>query len=68
MMNITETIAATLDNYIDIAVQLGQFPEWRETISNKIATNKLLAYRDNTCIVALENFLEQVVRERLVEV
>jgi len=67
MMNITETIAATLDNYIKIAVQLGQFPEWRETISKKIATNRLLLYRDKTCIVTLEDFLERVVKERFRE-
>jgi hypothetical protein len=55
----------TLDDYISLAVHLGQDSEWRKRISEKIAANKHLIYRDRTCIAALENFLETAVKERL---
>jgi protein O-GlcNAc transferase len=65
MMGLTETIASSLDNYISLAVRLGQDPEWRKRISAEIAANKHRIYRDRTCITALEEFLEQAVKERL---
>ena len=65
MMEMTETIASTLDEYIELSVRLGQDLEWRKQISNKIAANKHLVYRDRTCITALENFIERVVREKI---
>jgi len=63
MMGLTETIASSLDNYISLAVRLGQDTEWRKKISEIIATNKHLIYRDRTCITALEEFFEHVVKE-----
>jgi protein O-GlcNAc transferase len=65
MMGMTETIASTLPEYIELAVRLGLDPEWRKQISEKIAANKHLVYRDKTCITALEDFLERVVKEKL---
>ena len=65
MMGVTETIVSSLDEYIELAVHLGLDSQWRKTISDKIATNKHLVYRDKTCITALEDFLERVVEERL---
>jgi protein O-GlcNAc transferase len=67
MMGLTETIASSLDEYIELAVRLGVDPEWRKQISNTIDANKHRAYRDTTCIHALEDFLETVVREKLHE-
>lgn len=64
MMGVTETVASTLDEYIEIAVRLGIDPNWRKTISDRIAENKHLVYRDRTCIIALEDFIERVVKER----
>jgi predicted O-linked N-acetylglucosamine transferase (SPINDLY family) len=61
MMGITETIASTLDEYIDIAVRLGGNNNWRREIQDNISKNKHLLYRDTTCIRALEDFLEQLV-------
>jgi protein O-GlcNAc transferase len=63
MMGVTETIASSLDNYISLAVRLGQDSEWREWISKKIAANKHLIYRDRTCITELEEFIETVVHK-----
>jgi protein O-GlcNAc transferase len=65
MMDVTETIAASVDDYVDIAARLGTDTEWRQRISEKISTSKNLLYQDRTCISALEDFLERAVKERL---
>jgi protein O-GlcNAc transferase len=65
MMGATDTIASSLDGYIELAIRLGLDSEWRKQISGRIAVNKQLVYRDKTCIAALEEFFERVVKERL---
>jgi protein O-GlcNAc transferase len=65
MMGLTETIADSLDNYIEIAVRLGNNSEWRNHISEKIADTKHRIYRDMKCVTALEEFFERVVKERM---
>jgi protein O-GlcNAc transferase len=64
MMGVTETIAATLDDYVDIAVRLGNDTVWRRSVSAKIAATRHLLYRDNACIKGLEDFFEKAVAER----
>jgi predicted O-linked N-acetylglucosamine transferase (SPINDLY family) len=65
MMSMQETIASSLDEYIEISVRLGLDSEWRKQISDKIAKSKHCIYQDKTCITVLEDFLERVVKERL---
>lgn len=65
MLGMQETIASSVDEYIKLAVRLGKDLEWRHQISKKIALNKHCVYRDRSCITALEDFLEQAVKERL---
>jgi len=65
MMGITETIATTKDEYIELSVRLGLDEGWRHQVSKKIAEKKHLIYRDRTCITALEEFFERVVKEKL---
>ena len=65
MMGLTETIAASVEEYVALAIQLGQDSEWRRQISEKIAGNKCSIYEDRTCIAALEDFLLTVVEQRL---
>jgi predicted O-linked N-acetylglucosamine transferase (SPINDLY family) len=65
MIGVTETIASSLDEYVSLAVKLGVDAEWRNYISDKISKTKHLAYRDKTCVFALEEFLEQAIKERL---
>lgn len=65
MMGINETIAKNPDEYIEIAVRLGQDGEWRKLVSSKIADTKHRVYRDKTCITALEDFFERIVKEKL---
>jgi protein O-GlcNAc transferase len=65
MIGLSETVVADIDEYVAVSVKLGQNSTFREQLSQKIAGNKYLAYRDKACIIALENFLERVVKERL---
>jgi protein O-GlcNAc transferase len=65
MMNVKETIASSLDEYVALAVKLGKDPELRQNISKKIADNKHHLYHDRTCLTALENFFERASKERL---
>jgi len=62
MMGVTDTIAATVDDYIAIAARLANAPAFRETIRQRIADNKHKIYRDRACITALEDFIENAVR------
>lgn len=64
MMKVEDTIAEDIDGYIEIAAKLGQDPELRNRISEKIGENKHLVYEDRTCIFAFEDFLERAVKER----
>jgi predicted O-linked N-acetylglucosamine transferase (SPINDLY family) len=63
MMNVHETIANSIDEYVDIAVKLGKDPQWRKHISDRMSENKHRVYRDTTCIRALEDFIEKAVWE-----
>lgn len=63
MMGVTETIASTLDEYIELAVRLGLDSKYRKQISEKIAANKHFIYHDQACVAALEGFLERVTKK-----
>jgi protein O-GlcNAc transferase len=63
MMGVTETIGITLNDHIEIAIKLGKNSTWRQQVSGNIKKSKHLAYSDRTCITALEDFLEKVVKE-----
>jgi predicted O-linked N-acetylglucosamine transferase (SPINDLY family) len=62
MMGITETIAATLDDYISIAARLANNPAERKALSARIKDSQHKIYRDRACISALEDFLERAAR------
>jgi predicted O-linked N-acetylglucosamine transferase (SPINDLY family) len=62
MMGVTETIASSLDEYIEIAIKLGQDADYRRLISRKIASNKYHIYHDRACIEGLEAFLENAIK------
>ena len=63
MMGVTETIAETVDDYIAIAVRLARDVPWRMAVRERMSANKQKVYRDRTCIVALEKFLNRAARE-----
>jgi protein O-GlcNAc transferase len=64
MMGVTDTIASSPDEYVDMAVRLGKDAAWRRQISQKIAAQKHRLYNDKTCIHSLENFLEKAIKEK----
>ena len=61
MMDLRETIARTVDDYVAIASRLGLDRAKRASLSSRMATSKHRVYRDGECIAALEAFLEQAV-------
>ncbi len=65
MLGVTDTIATDEAEYIEIAVRLGLDPQWRQSIINKVKQNQDRVYEDQTCVIALEEFYERVVKEHL---
>lgn len=63
MLGVTETIARTEAEYIDIAVKLGQDNNWRNSLVKKIIEHHPYLYDDKTCVEALENFYRSVVKQ-----
>jgi predicted O-linked N-acetylglucosamine transferase (SPINDLY family) len=57
LMGVTDTIAATLDEYVRLALRLACDQEWRTSVRHRIAGAKHRLYRDDACISALEEFL-----------
>ena len=64
MMDISETTARTIDEYVSIAGFLGRINAKRAELSAEIANKKRRVYRDRTCIAALEAFLDRAVRNK----
>jgi protein O-GlcNAc transferase len=59
---VTDTIAISESQYIEIAVRLGLDREWRQQISDLIASRHDDVFNDKTCVVALEDFYRQSLR------
>jgi protein O-GlcNAc transferase len=57
MMDVTDTIAGGIDDYVAIAVRLALDRTWRDVVKAKIAANLHRVMRDRACIAALEAFL-----------
>jgi predicted O-linked N-acetylglucosamine transferase (SPINDLY family) len=62
MMDMRETTARTIDEYVALAGLLGRNEAKRNELSAGIAEKKHRVYRDRHCIVALEAFLDSAVR------
>jgi predicted O-linked N-acetylglucosamine transferase (SPINDLY family) len=63
-MQVTETIAHSLDDYVAKAVGLGRDPDARHALRAKVARNKHQVFHDRSYMTALERFLEERVRSR----
>ncbi|NJO70956.1 MAG: hypothetical protein HC825_03115 [Oscillatoriales cyanobacterium RM1_1_9] len=63
VMGIVETIASSKADYIEIAIRLGEDSAYRRSISEKVNHSKHKLYNDLTPVRALEDFLNQVVRQ-----
>jgi predicted O-linked N-acetylglucosamine transferase (SPINDLY family) len=68
MLGVTETIAASATQYVDIAVRLARDPAWRMAIRDKIAATRSSILADPTPVRALEDWLDEVVRPPLAAV
>ena len=66
-MGVTETIAATIDDYVSIAVRLGKDEAWRRSLRQHIAASKHRIYCDQECIAALSDFLWQAAHDYRIE-
>lgn len=64
MMGIEETIASSKDEYVKIAVRLGQDAQYRQQISELVAQNKHKLYEDLEPITALEDFILNTVDQQ----
>ena len=62
MMDIDETVAHSVDDYIAIASRLGRDPAARAKVAARVAANKHRAYDDPSCIAALEDFMVRAAR------
>ncbi len=65
MMEIAETTAKSVGEYVEIAVRLGMNVEFRQAISDRIAAQWPKLLHDRESIRGLENFLAQVVQNPL---
>ncbi len=62
LMGVTETIASTVDQYIDIAARLGRDPAWRAVVRHQMSDSKHRVYCDSLAIGALEAFFDRAAR------
>src|SRR5664279_4555310 len=62
MMGVPETIAASVEDYVSIAVRLANDPVSRRALSARMKANQHKVYRDRACVTALEDFLDQAAR------
>nr|WP_275994084.1 hypothetical protein [Argonema antarcticum] len=63
MLGVTDTIAQTEAEYIEIAIKLGLDPVWRRQIAERIKARQDYVYDDKACVKALEEFYRQVVQQ-----
>jgi predicted O-linked N-acetylglucosamine transferase (SPINDLY family) len=63
LMDVRDTIARTIDDFVSIASRLGRDRCWRNEIGSKMVSNKNRVYGDRRCIAGLEAFLEQAARQ-----
>jgi protein O-GlcNAc transferase len=61
MLEVSETVAGSEDEYVEIAVRLGQDPAWRDAVRARMAANRGRVDADAAPVRALEAWIEQVV-------
>lgn len=60
LLGVTETIAETEADYINIAARLGLDPDWRQAIVQRMSENQSKVFEDKACVLGLEQFYRQV--------
>ncbi len=61
-MGVTDTVATSVDNYIEIAVRLGRDQAWRQQLSRQLTERQDRLCEDWTSVSALEDFYTRIVR------
>lgn len=64
-LGVTETIARNEEEFVRIAVRLGQDKKWRAEIAEQMAANYSSLFSNTKCVRALEEFFQRTVTERL---
>src|ERR1700692_4386161 len=59
MLGVTETIAASLDDYVDIAARFARDPALRAAIRDKMAASRTRLYADPAPVRAREAWIEE---------
>jgi protein O-GlcNAc transferase len=59
VMGMTETVAGSLEEYVDLAIRLGENPTWRREISARLAAGKWQLYSELAPVRALESLLKE---------
>jgi protein O-GlcNAc transferase len=62
MLGVDETIAASFDDYVALAVRLARDPAWRAAIRSRMAARRARVYADPAPVRAFEDFIDRVVR------
>ena len=62
VMGVRQTIAASVDDYVDLAARLARDPELRRDIGKAMAAGRSRLYGDDRCVRALESLFEQALR------
>lgn len=62
MLGVEDTIAGSLQEYVDIAARLGVDREWRREIVSKIIARHERIYEDTACVQDLEEFYRKAVK------
>lgn len=65
MIGVEDGIARDVDDYIAIAVRLGQDEGTRRAVRARIEANRAKLYNDDACVRGLEDFLVRAVAERV---
>ncbi len=66
-LGVTDTLAKSEADYIEIAVRLGLDSEWRMSLIERMKQRQVYLYDDRVCVAGLEAFYKQVVGERMRE-
>jgi protein O-GlcNAc transferase len=61
-MGLADLVTENMEDYIALAVRLARDAEFRAEVRGRIAAGKGAVYRNETCIRALEDFLDRVCR------
>ncbi|MBP0001051.1 MAG: tetratricopeptide repeat protein [Cyanobacteria bacterium SID2] len=60
-LEVTETIASDVEEYIEIAVKLGLDSAWRQKVVEQAKQNEEQLFDDTECVRALEAFFQSIV-------